>query len=237
MKIIGVVARPYYNKDNQKMYQIHEQTRRLLTKYEDVICLPLIPQEDINYLDIEVGKDLINMEKLDDLLDMCDGFILPGGTYSYNFDEYIMKHSIERDKPLLSICLGFQALCSLYAKERSKFDMTSKVGNESHYGKATDYIHNVRILQNTRLYELLNSQIVPVNSVHHDKVDFEMNELVINAISEDGIIEGIEYPNKNFIIGVQWHPEYLNDIYSERLINAYMESIELSKKKQKRRLR
>jgi len=50
-----------------------------------------------------------------------------------------------------------------------------------------------------------------VNSIHHDIVDFEMNTLVINAVSEDGVIEGVEYPQKRFILGVQWHPECLND--------------------------
>jgi putative glutamine amidotransferase len=30
-----------------------------------------------------------------------------------------------------------------------------------------------------------------------------------NASAEDGIIEGIELPQKRFVLGVQWHPEEL----------------------------
>ena len=52
-----------------------------------------------------------------------------------------------------------------------------------------------------------------------------MNDLVINAISEDGIIEGVEYPNKKFIIGLQWHPEYLIDENSKKIREAFIKSI------------
>ena len=31
--------------------------------------------------------------------------------------------------------------------------------------------------------------------------------MVITAYSEDGIIEGIENPDHPFVLGVQWHPE------------------------------
>jgi putative glutamine amidotransferase len=32
--------------------------------------------------------------------------------------------------------------------------------------------------------------------------------LMINAIAEDGVVEGVEIPNKRFCLGVQWHPEF-----------------------------
>ena len=37
----------------------------------------------------------------------------------------------------------------------------------------------------------------------------EMCDVV--ATSEDGVIEAIEYPNKKFILGLQWHPEKMID--------------------------
>ena len=71
----------------------------------------------------------------------------------------------------------------------------------------------------------MGEENIDVNSVHNDIVDFEMNDLVINAISDDGVIEGVEYPNKKFILGLQWHPEYLRDENSEKVLSRFVEEI------------
>ena len=225
MYIVGIVGRAYQNKDGQNIMQIHEATRRFLLDRDDVICIGILPTDDKDYLDIEMGKDDVISSKLDYVLDKCDAFIVPGGTYGYSFDEYVIRYAISHDKPLLAICLGFQIMCSMFAKERIKFDMTKRVNIDRHYGKASLYQHNVCIQEGTLLKDLLNSNEIRVNSVHHDVVDFEMNDLVVNAISDDGIIEGVEYPNKKFIMGVQWHPEYLKDDYSNKIACALIDFI------------
>ena len=108
MKIIGIVGRAYYNKDNQEIIQTHEEIRKTLTQYDDVVCITLLPTENKDYVKIVPGEDIVD-KKIDYILDKCDGFILPGGTYYYNFDEYVINYAIKNDKPLLSICLGFQS--------------------------------------------------------------------------------------------------------------------------------
>ena len=148
---------------------------------------------------------------------------MPGGTYSYKLDEYVINYAIKHDKPLLAICLGFQAMCSLFAKNRTKFDMTSK--HDNHHGKEDEYLHSIKIKDNTMLYEILGSEI-KVNSLHHDIVDFELNDLVVNAISDDGVIEGVELPNKKYIIGVQWHPEYLRDENTTKIMNRFIKELD-----------
>ena len=47
------------------------------------------------------------------------------------------------------------------------------------------------------------------------------------ALIEDGLIEGIFMPNKRFIVGVQWHPEfsYEVDVNNRKLINAFVASV------------
>lgn len=50
-----------------------------------------------------------------------------------------------------------------------------------------------------------------VNSMHHQAIDILAPGLVASALSEDGIIEGIEDATRRFFVGVQWHPEYLAD--------------------------
>lgn len=48
-----------------------------------------------------------------------------------------------------------------------------------------------------------------VNSFHHQAVKTVANGFNIVAMSSDGTIEAIEKDN---ILGVQWHPEMMNDI-------------------------
>ena len=221
MKIVGIVGRAYYNKDNQKIFQIHETTRRVLSKYEDVTCIAILPNGDYDYVDIIDGKDSVDSNKLDYVLKMCDGFIVPGGTYSYKLDEYVINYAINNNKPLIGICLGFQIMCSMYAADRNKFDMTKKGVDNFHFGNSREYKHSVDICDNTRLKNILKSDSIMVNSVHHDIVNFDLNDLIINARSSDGVIEGVEYPNKNFIIGLQWHPEYIDDINTKRIFDEH----------------
>lgn len=48
-----------------------------------------------------------------------------------------------------------------------------------------------------------------INSYHKQSIKRVANDFIISAVSEDGTVEAIE---KNNIIGVQWHPEVMNDI-------------------------
>ena len=225
MKIIGIVGRAYYNIDNQKIIQSNEYVRKALSAYNDIVPILLLPADNRFYSDIKMGADKINEKKINYILNKCDAFVLPGGTSFYNFDEYVVKHAIKHNKPLLGICAGFQCICSMFAKTRTKFDMTEKIITKNHIGDPKKYIHNVKITKGTKLYDILKQEYIPVNSAHNDKVNFEMNELQISSYSEDEIIESVEYPNKKFIIGLQWHPEYLMDENSTKIFDAFVKSI------------
>ena len=225
MYLVGIVGRAYKNKDNQNIIQTHEATRKFLANKKDVVCITLLPTENKDYIDSEPGKDQIDTNKLDYILNKCDAFIVPGGTYGYNFDEYVIKHAINNDKPLLAICLVFQILCSLFAKDRTRFDMTTTINSDYHVGPPSEYKHKVKIKDQTKLKSIIGKDEIQVNSIHHDVVNFEMNTLIVNALSDDGIIEGVEYPNKKFIIGMQWHPEHLHDENTNKIIDSFIKSI------------
>ena len=228
MKLIGIVGRCYYNRDNQEIIQLNDALRQVLTNYNDVTSILLLPTNKESYLELGMSNDKIDefdKEKLDYILDKCDGFIVPGGTYWYNFDEYIIEYAIDKKKPLLAICAGFQALCSMYALDRDKFDMTKRLEKSSHYGKQDEYIHECSIKENTLLAGILNKEKIMVNSIHHDYVDFLMNELIVSASSIDNIIEAVELPNHPFLIGLQWHPEYLIDDNSIKIFDEFIKSV------------
>lgn len=223
MRLIGIVGRAYYNRDNQEIIQTHDALRRYLNLRDDVVCITLLPTNQECLLDLEQGEDYVD-PKLDYILDKCDGFIVPGGTNAYHFDEYVINYAIENDKPLLAICLGFQTLCNMFAKDRNKFDMTTKAEGESHYGKKDEYKHEIIIEDYTRLRSIIGEERIRVDSVHHDICDFEMNTLKVVAKAPDGVLEAVEYPNKRFIMGVQWHPEYLVDENSKKILDSFIDN-------------
>jgi putative glutamine amidotransferase len=61
-----------------------------------------------------------------------------------------------------------------------------------------------------------------VNSAHHQAAKAVGAGVVVNATSEDGVIEGIEDPRRAFCLGVQWHPEYSISVGDDRIFDAFV---------------
>ena len=72
--------------------------------------------------------------------------------------------------------------------------------------------HPVRLTAGSRLARLLEAEVLPVNSMHHQGIARLAPGLVAVATSADGLIEGVETANGHFVLGVQWHPEDLVDV-------------------------
>ena len=175
-------------------------------------------------------KNLYSEEEIKDLenvLNLCDGFILPGGDTWYILDEAVIDYAIKWDKPLLAICLGMQALSKvLSGDERIGYDNTIK--NDTfinHLEPNNSYVHSVIIDKNSKLYNIIGQQEIWVNSRHSYHVPLINNNLV-NARSSDGLIEGVELKDRKFIIGVQWHPESLivKDESSRKIFSKFISS-------------
>ena len=80
---------------------------------------------------------------------------------------------------------------------------------EHHQNKPYDNTsHKVTLNSDGYLHKLLKKDELQVNSVHHQGIKDVGIGLSVNAISEDGIVESIKAVDCNFMLGVQWHPEY-----------------------------
>lgn len=156
-------------------------------------------------------------------------FIIPGGTNWYKFDEYVIEYALKKDKPLLGICAGFQCICSMFAVNRNKFDMTDRLSDNNHYGDSSKYIHDVTIVNGTLLKDIINKNKLSVNSVHHDYISCDMDDIVISARSFDNIVEAVEVADKKFFLGVQWHPEYLMDSDSIKIFDRFVKCLKKSR--------
>jgi putative glutamine amidotransferase len=189
-----------------------------------------------------------NEESIQGILDRLNGLILTGGPdvnprfYGEQpldglgeIDETLdlmeletAKTAVAKDLPILAICRGIQTLNvsqggSLYQDLRSQIP-----GSISHGQKADKAIltHTVRIERETRLFTILGSEEIWVNSKHHQAIKAAAPGLAVSARASDGIIEAVEHTERRFVLGVQWHPEgtWRRDPSSLKLFQALIEA-------------
>lgn len=208
-KIIGVPGRPAVDDENDSLVAIYEEVRTSIIKKN---CIPLMitPPINVDYLNTKRSDiPLLNdneIETLKAMVDMCDGIILPGGYRWYEYDELIAAYAIEKDIPVLGICMGMQLLANM----DTDIPVILNDTNIEHRQLNVKYVHNVDIVESTTLHNILNTKTISVNSKHRYHVK-EVKNFIVSAYSEDGFIEGIELPNRKFVVGVQWHPEKMLD--------------------------
>jgi putative glutamine amidotransferase len=124
------------------------------------------------------------------------------------FETEVFNTSLQKKIPVLGICRGMQLINCILGG-----DMTQDIGpaaNSIHRNDGNDKKHSVTILPNSLLSEITNAAEDNANSAHHQSINKIGGGLKVNALSEDGIVEGIEWNDKAgkpFLLGIQWHPE------------------------------
>jgi len=126
------------------------------------------------------------------------------------FELALCREALRRDMPTLAICRGHQLLN--VASGGTLFqDIASQVEAAVVHDpdqERWERCHDVVLLPGTRLRDILGQERVAVNSFHHQAVKELGRGLVLSARGcDDGVIEGMEMPDRRFMIGVQWHPE------------------------------
>ncbi len=139
----------------------------------------------------------------------------------------ILHKAVEQQIPVLGICRGAQMI-NIY------------FGGNLHQEIATFYTEiprintiwpkkRVNLKEGSRLRAILESATVWVNALHHQAVDRVGESLEIVAREETGIAQAIEQNGHSFMIGVQWHPEYMPQKRRQRAI--FRQLVELAARK------
>ncbi|MDO4182108.1 MAG: gamma-glutamyl-gamma-aminobutyrate hydrolase family protein [Coriobacteriia bacterium] len=68
--------------------------------------------------------------------------------------------------------------------------------------------HFVSIDRESVLGDILQTDHLAVNSMHHQGVKTVSPRLRACAWATDGLVEAVEMPDRLFFVGVQWHPEF-----------------------------
>lgn len=198
MKRVGIFTR--IDIHNEK--QIHFVPSDIIKKLHNKVIIKLIVFTQDNSF-----NDIINEVK------NCDGIIFPGGDNIYPIELEVIKYLHENNIPTLGICLGMQEMAYVFN------GIIDHLPNLSHRSKK-NYVHEIYIKPCSLLHHILGRKKIFVNSRHNDYI--KTTYLMVSAISSDNIIEAVEDSNKKFFIGVQWHPENLNDEYANRLFDYFV---------------
>lgn len=177
--------------------------------------------------------------RADELAERADGILLSGGgdiEPSLSGDEPDREHRgficLERDRfelelvkraaekgiPILGICRGEQVIAAAFGGH-----IIQHIEGHGQSVTKQETSHYVNIKKNSLLYDIVKTERIPVNSFHHQAAG-ECPGLNVSAMSDDGWAEAVE-GRDGFVLGVQWHPEYLcGDEKQMRIFRALVEA-------------
>tara|TARA_B100000315_G_C14414574_1_gene512608 strand:- start:70 stop:783 length:714 start_codon:yes stop_codon:yes gene_type:complete len=140
-----------------------------------------------------------------------------------NFEIKITRLALKKNKPILGICGGQQLLNVALNGSLIQHIEKTTIKHEQTQPR-NKFSHKVQINTKSKLYKIVKKKKFRVNSAHHQAIKKIGNNLNINAIAEDGIIEGIESNNHKFFLGIQWHPEFFISICDKRIFKAFIKA-------------
>lgn len=128
----------------------------------------------------------------------------------------LIKRAVNKGIPILGICRGAQLLNIHFGGT-----LHQDIGNYYNEIPQVNSVwpkKKVQIKKQSYLFEILNFRNVWVNAMHRQAIDNLGNQLTIAAREENGIIQAVEHKEHDFILGVQWHPEYMPQVPPQRRI-------------------
>ncbi|UYV36100.1 gamma-glutamyl-gamma-aminobutyrate hydrolase family protein [Rhodobacteraceae bacterium D3-12] len=187
-------------------------------------CLPLLIPSDPRYV------------KVDELLEVCDGFVLTGGRPNVHPEEYgenatpahgdfdrgrdaitlpLVRACAERGQPFLGICRGFQEVAVAFGSSLHP-EIRDLPGRDNHRMPPDGTLeekfalrHTVSFSEGGVFHQLMGAQEVMTNTLHGQGIARAGERVVIDGYAPDGTPEAIFIKDApGFTLSVQWHPEW-----------------------------
>ncbi|MHC4830989.1 MAG: gamma-glutamyl-gamma-aminobutyrate hydrolase family protein [Planctomycetota bacterium] len=154
-------------------------------------------------------------------------------------DLVIARQAVATGLPFLGICCGMQvlniALGGGVIQDLPTTRPDSQVAHKAPSGEPYAE-HDVRVVQGSALARMAGqSESIRTNSMHHQACGRLGEGLYVSGWAPDDVIEAIELPSAEFCVGVQWHPEKIQDREPQRaLFRGLVEAARRAAKRQER---
>lgn len=195
------------------------------------------------------------LSPVEELLEVCDGFLLTGGRPNVHPEEYgeeateahgafdrkrdavalpLVRACVERGQPFLGICRGFQEVNvamggSLYPEIRDlPGRMNHRMPPEGTLEEKFALRHRVRLTEGGVFHKVFGATEVMTNTLHGQGIKRPGARIEIEGWAPDGTPEAIHVKDApGFTLAVQWHPEWdaANDPVSRPLFTAFGDAV------------
>ncbi len=131
-------------------------------------------------------------------------------------EKTVIHDALGRRLPILGICRGAQLLnacCggNLFQDLRGRRDKTS-------HRRTLLPLKTLEVVPGTLLADLMGAGRHKINSLHNQAIDRVGDGLGVSGRDLDGIVQAVENPDYGFLLGVQWHPEFLLYLGKQRAL-------------------
>ncbi|MFN8019243.1 MAG: gamma-glutamyl-gamma-aminobutyrate hydrolase family protein [Acidimicrobiales bacterium] len=113
-------------------------------------------------------------------------------------------------RPILAICRGAQVLNVACGGTLVQHLPHRTDAEHTDWDRAGEEVHAISVAAGSLLRQVLGTDELVANTIHHQAVELPGPDVVVCALADDGVVEGIELPGEA-VLGVQWHPELLAD--------------------------
>jgi putative glutamine amidotransferase len=124
----------------------------------------------------------------------------------------LIRAALARGMPLLAICRGIQELNVALGGtlHQQVHDIAGRRDHRAGPGTLEEKFgpkHTIRL--SGHLARIVGVEELTVNSLHEQAIDRPADRLLVEAVAEDGTVEGVRVSGApGFAFGVQWHPEW-----------------------------
>lgn len=157
---------------------------------------------------------------------LLDGLVLSGGTHVHperygqkpeikarydrqrdTTDMALLKKAEQLGLPVLGICRGAQ-LINIYRNGSLCQNVTPLRVNTRHRPLLLP-LQTVRVVRDTRMGNIMRGPSFGANRIHSQTIKELGQRLRVVAVDNDLFVQAIENTEGQWLMGVQWHPEYL----------------------------
>ncbi|HSI89686.1 MAG TPA: gamma-glutamyl-gamma-aminobutyrate hydrolase family protein [Adhaeribacter sp.] len=119
----------------------------------------------------------------------------------------LIDQAIKKELPVMGICRGAQLL-NVYFRGTLYQDINTFYLEEPNPSSVFP-VKKVHIKPGSKLAEVLGIVNLQVNALHHQAVKEPGRNMEVVGTENNKVVQAIENTAQQFVVGVQWHPEYL----------------------------